>query len=151
MATSHRYPYCPKIVKLVHVKSPNVQKLKFCVHLLKCLSAPGQSTSEKGHFSLCPLPSHDHAYWHHSVCFLLSLGVYWMSAPPLESGLHERDSRGCFMASCPPPKTVSGTQKVFKQCWLNKWKSDSTVPPISFFHVWSKNTNLSSYYKNVNS
>ena len=155
MATTHRSPYCPKIIKIVHIIPPNAQKLKFVSTCWNaCLRPHTESTSEKDPVSLCPLPSHDHAHWHHSIFFFFDFSsVCLLNVCPSfgKWAPWAGTSRGCFTALSPPPETVSGTQKVFKKCWLNKWILDSTVPPSSFFHIWSKNTNLSSYYKNVNS
>lgn len=121
MATSHRSPYCPKIVKIVRY-TPKCPETKVCIHVWKCLSPPNtESTSEKDPISLCPLPSHDHAHWHHSIFSRLLLCVFIECLPLLwKMGSMRGDLTGLLHGSIPSPETVSGTQKVFKKCWLNK-------------------------------
>ena len=135
MATSHRYPYCPKIVKLVHVKSPNAQKLKFVFICWNACLPLAKRAPQRRATSLC---AHCHPMTMltgTTAFFCYFSEVYSLNVCPSfgKWAPWEGTSRGCFTALSPPPKIVSGTQKVFKKCGLSKWKKRFYSPTHLFF------------------
>ena len=123
MATTHRSPYCPKIIKIVHIIPPNAQKLKFVSTCWNaCLRPHTESTSEKDPVSLCPLPSHDHAHWHHRIFFFfwLLLCVFIECLPLLwKMGSMSGDLTGLLHGSIPSPWNsiwhTKGVQKMLAE------------------------------------
>ena len=105
MATSHRSPYCPKIVKLVHVKPPNAQKLKFVFICWNACLTPAKRAPQRRATSLC---AHCHPMTMlagtTAFFFLLLLGLFTECLPLLwKVGSMRGDLTGLLHGSIPSP------------------------------------------------